>query len=96
MDPSRALVGHLHRPGHRVVVVDGLGAVVALTQAHAAAAADIDGAVQVHVAQTAPEPAAAAATKLARMRRPTLEDFSGWNWAAHTLSRATAATTGPP
>ena len=79
MYPSCARLGHLYRPRYRIVVVDGLGAVVALAQAHAAAPTHIDSAVQVHDAQpaSAGASAAAASTKLARICRPTRDDFSG-------------------
>ena len=38
----------------------------------------------------------AEATKLASSARPVAPDFSGWNWAPHSVPRAASAATGPP
>ncbi len=40
--------------------------------------------------------ASTAATKLARMPRPTAPDFSGWNCVPQTRPRSAVATTSPP
>jgi hypothetical protein len=59
---------------------------IALTQAHDAAVAKVDGRDDDH----------ASAKKLASARWPAAADFSGWNCMPNTLSRATAAAKGPP
>ena len=65
---------------------------VAAAQPDRLSALDVDGWEDDHVAASC----VTCATKLARRRSPTDELFSGWNCTAQTLSRARAATTGPP
>src|SRR5690606_18115201 len=87
------------RLGDRIVAVDGLAAVVALVQTHAATAAQIDGREQLHHAVRslcASLSRTMTSTKLRSNRSPCAPDFSGWNWVARTLSRRTTAGTGPP
>ena len=80
------------------VVFDGerkfeprLASEVALLEADATTAPDVDGWIQIHRRQLEQE-----AAKLASSLRPSSPDFSGWNCVANRFSRATAATTGPP
>ena len=77
----------------RVVAIGGLAPEVALDQVHHASAAQVDGRVEVHQKRRA---RSHTATKLRSRCSPADPDFSGWNCVAHTLSRSTAATTGPP
>ena len=67
----------------RVVAVDRLLAVVALAEAHAAAAAQVDGRVQDASRPAAPT-ASRCAARLQEPASPAWPDFSGWNWVAHT------------
>ena len=79
---------------HRVVAVDPLAVEVALDELHDLAAAQVDRRVEVH--QAAGRRPRSGRRTPGGPPRPVRLDFSGWNWVAHTLSRSTAATTGPP
>ena len=72
----------LARLGDRVLVVDGHAVVVALGEAHGAPAEDVDCGKDDHArAPSAMRP------KFASSCSPIVEDFSGWNCTAKTLSR---------
>src|SRR5665648_778429 len=88
-----ALVLPETRQRDRVVAEHGDVVEVAAPQADGLAALDVDSREHDHEARTS---ILARSTKLASRLRPTRELFSGWNCIAHTLSRATAATTCPP
>ena len=88
-----ALVLPVARQLHGVVAEDGDVVEVAAAQAHRLAALDVDGGEHDH---EVPASRWTVATNPASSASPTLELFSGWNCTAQTLSRATAATTGPP
>ena len=88
-----ALVLPVARQLHRVVAEHGDVVEVAAPQAHGLACLDVDGREDDH---EVPASRWTLATKPASRASPTLELFSGWNCTAQTLSRATAATTGPP
>src|SRR5581483_5938472 len=101
MEPRRALA----RPalGHRdrIVAVRGLRREVALHEAHAAAAPEVDRrdrfeAAFAHAGTATWSGRSAARTKLARIFKPTSWLFSGWNWVAKRASRATAAVNSSP
>ncbi len=81
------------RPGglQRRVAVDGAVVEVALDQAHRLAVEDVDGGIEDHAGVRA-----ARAAKLASMRSPCTEDFSGWNCAPKTEPRATTLANGVP
>src|SRR4051794_4771903 len=82
---ARAGVDPALRGLERVVVV-GRGVLeAALDQAHGAAAVDVDRRVEDHAATPT-------RAKLRRSRRPSREDFSGWNWTPMTFSRWTIET----
>ena len=96
---------------HGVVGEHGDVVEVAAPQAYRLAVLDVDGREDDHQrpslgglgrGRSPPSPVAAgpapraAATKFPSSPRPAAELFSGWNCTAQTLSRATAATTGPP
>ena len=93
VDPRRTLIGEGGGDGDGIVAVLGLLVVVALQQPHDAAAAQVDGRVQLggH-ARTDPD----RRTKLVSSARPDSPDFSGWNWVANTLPLRNAALTVPP
>ena len=93
VDPRGACGLVLLRDRYRVVAIGGLTPEVALDQVHHASAAQVDGRVEVHQKRRA---RSHTATKLRSRCSPADPDFSGWNCVAHTLSRSTAATTGPP
>ena len=97
VDPRRPGGGERPGLGDGVVAVHGLLPVVALVEAHAPPVAQVDRRVEVEAVHHAASAAAVARpTKLRRMASPVRLDFSGWNWVAHSASRSTAATTGPP
>ena len=88
-----ALVLPVARQLHGVVAEDGDVVEVAAAQADRLAGLDVDGGEHDH---EVPASRWTLATNSASSASPTLELFSGWNCTAQTLSRATAATTGPP
>ena len=96
---ARPGLGERQGLGHRVVAVDGLPAVVALVEAHAATAAQVDGGIEVHHVAAAAGVAAAAtgarscpSMRQARAARLLRVELGG----PRRCPRSTAATTGPP
>jgi hypothetical protein len=97
--PGRVEVDHVEPPGtarlEGLRTFDGVGAVNGLTteiafgQAHAPARPQVYRREEFHGYEQA-------LTKLAIIPRPTVEDFSGWNWVAQTVPRSAAAATEPP
>ena len=75
----------------RRVAVDGAVLEVALDQAHGLPFEDVDGGVEDHAGVRADS-----AAKLASMRSPCTEDFSGWNCAPKIEPRATTLVNGVP
>ncbi len=73
----------------RVRAVNGLATEIAFRQAHAPPRSQVYRREEFHGYEQA-------RTKLAIIPRPTVEDFSGWNWVAHTVPRSAAAATEPP
>ena len=90
VDPTCPCLGERHRLSDGIIAVHRLTSVVALVQAHTSAASKVDRREQLH------QGPATVVTKFRRMRMPSAPDFSGWNWHAHRLSRATAATRSVP
>src|SRR5262245_26186991 len=92
VQPARARRREAARHRHRVVAVDRLAIVGALQEADAAPAAQVDGGVDGHAS---PRPRTTP-TKFSSRPSPTCWLFSGWNWQAKMLSRATLeANSGP-
>src|SRR5262249_50714702 len=89
----RVQIDHVDAPGalglepdrdvHRVVVVRGLFLGVAAPQSHGPPASDVDRGDHDHAARTS-------RTNASYSVSPASPDFSGWNCAPNTLSRATA------
>ena len=91
VDPLGAGVDEAAGDEEGIVAVDGLPVEISLHQADASPSSEVDGGVEVHQPDRS-----TAATKLASSCNPTVLDFSGWNWVAHSESRPTAAVTVPP
>ncbi len=91
VQPRCAAGGEATGQVHGVPVL-ALAVEVALGEPHRPTVADVDGRVEVHHRSTW----WTASTKLARIPNPTLPDFSGWNWAPHTMPRSAEAVTVPP
>ena len=96
---SRVQVHHMEPPGSRglephgdldgVVVVHGLGRVVAAEEADASALAEVDGRDDDRAEPTS-------STNDSYSWRPGSPDFSGWNCVANTFPRASTAENGRP
>src|SRR5690349_4116227 len=84
MQLRRARVLKPERDLHGIFRVDRFAGEVAHIEAHALAAAYVDGRDEFHAASTIRR-------KLERSRNPIVPLFSGWNWVAQRLPRAIAA-----
>ena len=85
MNPTGTPCCEVTRHSHRIVRVDVHFRPVTAREAYHFASDEIDGGKQDH----GPSYPYTIRTKFESILRPAVEDFSGWNWTAKTLSLQT-------